>query len=186
MTIKYIGLDFEASGTDPWGGNVPIQIGIATPTQDIQYLIGGWDWNKWVWSIAAEEIHGYSQGDLAQELPVWKVDVLCAAAMIPESRSRMFTVMVGWNVAGYDRQFITRWMPNLNKLFSYRTVDLNALVFSLAGDSEKAYIGIKSAAKDYAVEAIEGDHNWHDALYDAKASLAAFKYLTGKISNESN
>jgi oligoribonuclease (3'-5' exoribonuclease) len=95
--------------------------------------------------------------------------------------SRMFTVAVGWNVGGFDRQFIIRHMPALNSVLSYRNADLNSMVFKLAGDSEKKYEEIKKAAKEYAVPLVKEvyglDKNWHDAGYDAAAALFSLEYL---------
>jgi oligoribonuclease (3'-5' exoribonuclease) len=174
--IHYYGLDFETSGTDPWGDAVPIELGISTGDKDIEYRIGGWDWNQFTWSPESEAIHGITQKDLESELPAWTVDILAAADIVKLGGSRMFTVIVGWNVAGFDRQFITRWMPNLNRCLSYRTVDLNALVFGLAGDDEGEYVRIRKASKSYAADQLHYE-NWHSALYDAKAALYSFDYL---------
>jgi len=180
--VKYIGLDFETSGTDPWGDAVPIQIGIASHSLDADYdsLIGGWDWNEITWSEESEKIHGITKDRLASADPVWKVDILAAARLIEygDLRSRMFNVAVGWNVAGFDRQFVTRWMPNLNRLLSYRTVDLNALVFALV-QSEREYADVKRASKEYAAEKISDGGDWHDAYFDAIAALYSFEYLRG-------
>lgn len=99
----------------------------------------------------------------------------------------MFTVPLGWNVAGFDRQFITRHFPNLNRLLSYRSVDLNSLIFEQVS-SEKEYNGLKEAAKQYAAKAMKErafvmmeseEEKWHDATYDAEASWYAFEFLRG-------
>ena len=181
MSIKYIGLDFETSGTDPWGDSVPIQIGIATE-DDKTFVanIGRWDWNTYTWSYTSQSIHGITRETLAAARPVWEVDILAAAWMLETvSGSRMFTIPVGWNVAGFDRQYITRWMPNLNRILSYRTVDLNAVVFAQA-TNEQHYKSLKDKSKAYAAEQIEGETAWHDALYDARAALHSFNYLRRK------
>jgi DNA polymerase III epsilon subunit-like protein len=187
MAIRYIGLDFETSGTDPWGDAVPIQIGIATWASSsdrpfdthFEALIGKWVWGvDATWDEESFAIHGITQDELAKARFVWQVDILAAASLIEAGLgSRMWNVMVGWNVAGFDRQFITRWMPNLNRLFSYRTVDLNALVFARAGTDEQAYKKLKEASKVYAAERMGGITDWHDALYDAQAALHSFEFL---------
>ena len=181
--ISYYGLDFETSGTDPWGSAVPIQIGIAGRDGfDVEYLIGGWDWNEYEWNEQSETIHHISRDELQAAAPVWQVDIIAASELLRHrSSSRMFTVIVGWNVAGFDRQFITRWMPNLNRCLSYRTVDLNAIVFALA-DDEAGYERIKKASKRYAADELSKfgmEENWHSALYDAQAALCSFEYLKG-------
>lgn len=190
MAIKYIGLDFEASGSNPWDGNVPIQLGISmkegSELVNYQTLIGGWDWKEFEWNEEAYGVHGIAQETLIGAPPVWAADIDAAAWLINKRghSGRMWNVCVGWNVAGYDRQFITRWMPNLNRLLSYRNVDLNSLVFALAGQSEGDYKAIKNESKKYAREELERlgvDEGWHDALYDAQAALFSFDYLYDEV-----
>jgi hypothetical protein len=185
--IRYIGLDFESSGTDPWGNHVPIQLGIAAELVDghgMEYveLIGKWDWSQYEWSAEAADVHKIDRDLLNSAYPAWQVDIVAAAILLDEGlgSSRMWNVIVGWNVAGFDRQFITRWFPNLNRILSYRTVDLNAIVFSMAEGEEKEYNKIKKAAKNYAQEKLGGDA-WHNALFDAKAALLSFEYLTEAV-----
>lgn len=192
--MKLIGLDFETSGTDPWGSAAPIQIGIAHDNLDYPdakygYMVkkvGGWDFtNEYEWSEVSESIHGITREELDRAEPAWKVDVRLASLLLDHVGSRMWNIAVGWNVAGFDRQFITRHFPNLNRILSYRTIDLNALVFDQAirlnpKNPEGPYKGIKREVKEYAAEQIGGDNNWHDAGYDALASLHALDYLQGR------
>lgn len=175
-----IGLDFETSGTDPWGSAVPIEIGLAvrTPSAEIatfEALIGRWSWNvDTPWSEKSAAIHGITKDELAKAEPVKIVDIRVAHWLIEQgATNRMRSITVGWNVAGFDRQFITRWMPVTNSLLSYRTVDLNALVFGLAGDDAQAYKNIKDKANSLSVEGLEG--TWHRAGFDAVRSLRAFE-----------
>lgn len=178
--ITYIGMDFEASGDKPWQGSVPVQIGFALEDgYERTELIGGWDWNEWDWNEVAAGIHNISQETLATANPAWKVDILLAADLMDRiGKSKMFNVCVGWNVAGYDRQFILRWFPSLNRILSYRNLDLNSLVFRAAGYSEKRYNDIKTAAKEYAAQELQREAAWHDAGYDAAAALKSMKYLS--------
>ena len=186
MSIKYIGLDFETSGSNPWDKNVPIQLGMhaweTARGYDTSFysLIGRWSWSEFEWNEKASTIHNIPIAELATAPPISVVDIQAANWIIHEIgySNRMNVIPVGWNVGGFDRQFITRWMPNLNSLLSYRTVDLNSLVFVLAGDSEKAYKDYKRAAKDYANGKLLIDEvNRHDALVDAKAALHEFAFL---------
>lgn len=182
MSIRYIGLDFETSGTDPWGDAVPIQLGMWAADVPFARDIGRWDWSEFTWSEESFAIHGITKEVLASAPPVWQVDIRAANFLLDRDMgSRMWNVIVGWNVAGFDRQFITRWMPNLNRLLSYRTVDLNALVFAKAGDNEGAYQDIKVHAKGYAADKIGGPENWHDAAYDARAAIYSLEFLTEVI-----
>lgn len=194
MTIRYIGLDFESSGSDPWGKHVPIQIGMAVhgsgrvdqePSDDrtFESLIGGWgtfgaQTSQYEWSEEAYKVHGIEKEAVYAAPPVWAVDIQAAAWLLNlyGHGNRMWNITVGWNVAGFDRQFITRWFPNLNKLLSYRTVDLNALVFARA-KTEVEYNKLKGQAKAYA-DKFNPAGKRHDALVDAKAALHERLFLT--------
>lgn len=178
--ITYVGLDFEASGSNPWGGSVPIQIGMTIGGgQDFVSLIGGWKFNGteqnspgfFDWSEEAFGVHGLTKEVIALAPPVWVVDIQAASWLIGNVgfSNRMFTIPVGYNVAGYDRQFVTRWMPNLNRLLSYRSADLNVVHF-LESLDELGFKGRKDAAKKLSVEAL-GSDKAHDALWDAQSAL---------------
>lgn len=187
MTIRYIGLDFESSGSDPWGKHVPIQIGLAMDTYEgapmatFEALIGGWKWTEWEWSEEAAQVHNLHKDDIGKSDPVWVVDIRAAEWLLRQvgHGNRMWNITVGWNVAGFDRQFVTRWMPNLNRLLSYRTVDLNALVFARSL-TEADYSLWKRQAKEYA-DKFNPDGERHDALVDARAALLERKFLVGEV-----
>lgn len=185
--IRLIGLDFESSGANPWGESAPIQIGMnvwASSTEkpfdsSFRSFIGGWDFrNEWEWNEEAFGVHGIPQDRLEKAPRIHEVDVRAATWMYDNDMGtrRMWNVIVGWNVGGFDRQFVTRHMPNLNRLLSYRTLDLNAVVFSLAGGSELKFKKIKGAAKEYADNRI-GECMRHDALTDARAALYEYEFL---------
>jgi hypothetical protein len=182
--IRYFGLDFESSGSDPWGRSAPIQIGIANEAVRITAYIGGWNWSEWEWNEEAAEVHKIDRKGLDKFPPVWKVDIAVAAQLLDHAvGDRMWNVPVGWNVAGFDRQFVTRHMPNLHRLLSYRSVDLNAVLFSKVSD-EHGYTRLKKAVKARAEAVVKATYEsenvtptWHDALFDAEAALAAFRAL---------
>lgn len=181
-----MGLDFETTGTDPWGDPpaAPIQLGIYVPSADLrmEYLIGGWDWKVYEWNEVSESIHGFTRAEIDKAEPVWKVDIRMAAQLLDVLGGRMFNVPVGWNVGSFDRQFITRHMPLLNRLLSYRSLDLNSAIFAVAKD-EKEFNAIKNASKQYAEAKMkeEGDTvRWHHALTDAVASIHSLEYIRSK------
>ena len=187
--MKFIGLDFETSGSDINDGAVPIQLGLATRVsgklETTSLLIGGWQWGKdATWSDEAEEIHGFSKQDLEGIEPVRLIDIRLAHWLIHVGKAtgpRMWNLAVGWNVAGFDMPFIRKYMPALSSLLSYRTIDLNALVLAASNGQVSEYKRIKSLAKDGAAHAIGREAAWHDAGYDAEASLRAYEYLAEYI-----
>ena len=195
--MRYLGLDLETSGTDP-DRHAPIQLGLAhlwdeEPTVK-SWDIGNWSWHNepWTaaplgarlaeWSPKAEEVHGITQDRVRNAPSPALVDGYAEAFLKNLGTGPAGTIAVGWNIASFDFRFLRRWLPRTEARLSYRTVDLNALVFTLAGDDKGAYYSIKEDAKNYASDAIAqaGVYFaplWHDAGYDALASLYAWEYL---------
>lgn len=180
MRPTYIGLDFEATGTNPWGLSVPIQIGLAlVDGSEFSSYIGGWTFPPYEWNDEAYEVHRISKDDVTNKYPdVATVDSLAAAwlAGMIGSTGRMWHIAVGWNIASYDRQFITRWMPLLNSLISYRSVDLNTLLFYKT-DTEQEYVALKKRWNEETEQHLFIQPQYHDALYDAKRALRTWELL---------
>jgi oligoribonuclease (3'-5' exoribonuclease) len=181
--ITIIGLDFEASGTNPWGLHAPIQLGLTTGEADLRVE---WNWQQFAddyeWSEEAFGVHGLTRDYLnSNGEPNHIVDARVAVWLYDNARgSRMNIVTTGWNVAGYDRQFVTRHMPYTNRQLSYRTADLGALCFALDGKAGKSWKDWKKAAKGYANQFIDPATR-HDALTDAIASRYEYFFLKGEI-----
>lgn len=90
---------------------------------------------------------------------------------------------VGWNVGSFDMPFVREYLPNLGDRFSYRSVDLNSILYSVA-DADDEYRELKSRAKSGAEDELRAlgiPPNHHDAGYDAANALMAFKLLREKI-----
>jgi hypothetical protein len=90
---------------------------------------------------------------------------------------------VGWNVGSFDLPFVREYLPSLGDRFSYRSVDLNSILYSMA-DTDDEYKELKGKAKaraELALRAAGVEPAWHDAGYDAAAALMAFKYLREEI-----
>ena len=179
--LLLVGLDFECSGSSH-DKHVPIQLGLVAENACYKSNIGGWDWNKHEWDGAAYNVHHISKADLKDDPPVSIVDGDMAYWLwnVTRGYQRMNVVPVGWNVGSYDMPYITKWMPLLRSLLSYRSVDLNALVFMLDGHSGKSWKDWKRAAKQYANEFID-ETTRHDALTDAKAALFEFGFLRKQL-----
>jgi DNA polymerase III epsilon subunit-like protein len=184
--ITYIGIDGEMSGTDIDAGHELIQIGLAKYVDgkmtSTGYLINP---GPMLWSKQAEEVHQFSQEDIIlYGLTPSFVDREVSAWANPTNQKRDF-VMVGFNVGSFDRPFIKRTLPITYGKFSRRSVDLNSVIFSMS-DSNSDFESIKSDAKSYAFEKMDGmfsdfKNRQHDAEYDAVMSLYCFEYLRSII-----
>ena len=194
--VAFIGLDFETSGTSHETA-APIQIGLATRTEIFGGLVGGWDWDdEYEWSYEAQEIHGIERAELEgcpnapsmdSQASLW----LTQALDLPPKK----IIAVGWNVAAFDFPFLRRYFPATASGMSYRSVDLNAILFGIVEarmtdpyNRVWDYYGLKKAAKQYAAECVQREfpdmftgEEWHDAAYDAIASLHAYDFLTYEI-----
>lgn len=180
--ITYIGIDGEMSGTDIDAGHKLIQIGMAKyvdgEMQSIGYLLNP---GEMAWSEEAEQVHQFTREDI-QGYGIYPsiVDPIVARWANPGEQRRDF-VMVGFNVGSFDRPFIKQTLPLLYEKFSRRSVDINSLIFALA-NTDKEFLRIKKAAKEYAFIKMEGmfsefKNRQHDAEYDAVMSLYCFEYL---------
>ena len=85
----------------------------------------------------------------------------------------------GWNVGAFDLPFVRDTLPGLASLLSRRSVDLNAVCFTLGGTlpyfgSRPKWNTWKRLSKEAAqaeLTAISVAPKWHDAGYDALAAL---------------
>lgn len=187
--ITYIGIDGEMSGNDIDAGAKLIQIGMAKYVDGEMKSIGRLlNPGAMSWSEEAEAVHQFSRDYIEKngEDPAL-VDEMLASWANPSDGTRDF-VMVGFNVGSFDRPFIKDKLPLLYRKFSRRSVDLNSVIFAMS-DSNSQFEKIKSNAKQYAFEQMEGmfdgfANRQHDAEYDAVMSLYCFEYLQQLIAKD--
>ena len=188
----FIGLDFETSGTSH-EESAPIQLGISVDGHTFAEDIGGWDWDSpsWegyrnrVWDESAFEVHGITKSRIHGAPRPIEVDAMAIkwldyyAPRHPAGR-----IMVGWNVGQFDVPFLRNHFPRTARAMSYRSVDLNAVVFYMEQMGLGKYKDIKEASKEYAASELINEgwpvDLWHDAGYDAAAALKSFEYLIGQ------
>lgn len=187
-----IGLDGEMSDSEIDKGAVLIQIGVCDDYGNtFESLIGHEP--GWYKSAQASEVHKISDEDILsapradvvdRRLCRWLETRLEEARVRREHTGIRPFVPVGWNVGGFDMPFVRATLPESCKLISRRSLDINALCFAfedarvtLHGE-RLSFSKWKERAHDYAGDVL-GDGNWHNALFDAQASLEAYNFLTG-------
>lgn len=185
--IMLIGLDFETSTGDHRNLS-PIQIGISMPNgQEFESLIALPD--EHVWSMNSQAVHGIEMKELEGAPSIFEVDIRASAFMFDIlkewSAPRMNRVAVGWNVGSFDRRIVYDYMPNLNNILSYRTLDLNTVCYFAADILGDSYARIKQKVKEEAAAEI-GEDNWHNALFDARAGLLNYQMLVELVAQGSN
>ena len=105
------------------------------------------------------------------------------------SAERRSVVAVGFNVGAFDLPFVRDALPKTTALLSRRTVDLNAVCFTLGdalllGGSRPKWSTWKRLAKDAAqaeLTALGVAPQWHDAGYDALAALVSWRWFREKV-----
>lgn len=201
-SLVFVGLDGEMTGTEITEGAWLCQIGVAAD----YYGTFAYDITvpKVAQSLAQPQalaVNGFtpermSAGTPQQEVDEYLYEFLLRIGGDPEKK---VLIPVGWNVGAFDMPFVRRFLPRSYSLFSRRTVDLNALCYSMGGITPyqggiPTHKGWKRLAKKKA-EVILGtsygdanwhdaewsrrsfEPNWHDAGYDAAASLVAWRWL---------
>jgi DNA polymerase III epsilon subunit-like protein len=172
MNLKFVGLDIETSGTE-LDKHQLIQIGVAVGCLKTFTMDVGYDMSDLVIDEQAMEVHKISLARTVGAKRPNEVDDLLCQWLTENDLKKL--VAVGWNVAGFDMPFVRKYLPKASKFFSYRTVDLNAICFATG-----RFKHMKKMSKKFAMDVL-GTEQWHDAGYDAIASLLAFKYLEQKI-----
>ena len=200
MSEQFVGIDLETSAGNHDGRIIQVGISLGTeasmnfctlvyPNHDrvevVERSTGPTPAGTLLWEKGAEKVHGipYEQLEGAPApttVDRWATDFLNEHGIGPKD-----AIAVGWNVGTFDMPFVRRELPELSTLFHYRHVDLNSLVFGLAEGSRRyaknpaqarGYEGWKKLSKRYASLILGGDQ-WHDAGFDARASLVAFRWL---------
>jgi len=185
--LIFIGLDFETSGVSH-EMSAPIEFGIATADGLMHdSLIGGWKWKheltalnalpferRYIWSDEAEDIHGLSTNDLVgQATPSAVDDDMTGFIRRNVGYEPKKIIAVGWNVAAFDFPFMREYLPKTADSMSYRSVDLNALLFGITqAGLTNPQGGEKRISEERGLAAA-----WHSAGYDALASIYAYETL---------
>jgi len=195
---EFWGLDIETSGSDIKYA-ATIQIGVVAPNgKQFCELIGGWNWiisaayaqpekGMAFWSPEAAEVHKIAKRELEVAENSFVVDT-ALSVFIRENTGTdkvMNRITVGWNVGGFDMPFVRRDLPKSGALLSYRSTDLNSVLFAMIRQNPSlSFPKIKDKAKRAALAQL-GEATWHNALFDAKAAMISFGFLAEALGKES-
>lgn len=201
--LRFVGLDGEMTGS---GSREPsivaskkyqlIQIGLATMEMGerpgpvvlrpdtLKMYVSDIGFDMWNSQPQAMEVNKFTSERIkagpAQEQVDWEANGWLDERLGAGKRDLH---AVGWNVGAFDMPFVHEYLPALGDRFSYRSVDLNSILYSMA-DTEDEYKELKGKAKTRAESALRAlgiQSNFHDAGYDAANALMAFKYLREEI-----
>lgn len=178
-------LDFETTGTGP--DALPIQVGVALQGGLNFGSVIPWpsSWIDPVWTDEAYAVHGIAKSRVSIEARVGTeyvdtVDARLRAFLGRNVEPGEPVYAVGWNVGSFDLPILGRWLPQAAARFHYRSVDLNSVCFAFARVLRADAETLKDAAKAWAAGHLASEMAggaFHDALYDARASLLAYDWL---------
>ena len=193
MPNTFIGLDGEMTAADLSAGGRLIQIGLAVGEGEddrITALIG-WSEGDYFAEPVAMGVHGIPPETIHAAPRAPEVDERlrdwCLVRGATEDRRTLVTV--GWNVGAFDLPFVQHCLPRTFALLSRRSVDLNAVCITLGGAAEHGgsrpkWTGWKRMSKRAAedrLSALGVEPQWHDAGYDALASLFAWEWIRERL-----
>jgi DNA polymerase III epsilon subunit-like protein len=192
----FIGLDGEMSSADITTGGALIQAGAASldPATNTVEVFSSLirPPSRYEWSERAAAVHGISEEQLKAAPSAEQVDEelhewLLAHGAVAERR---VVVPVGLNVASFDLPFFKTALPRATALLARRSVDLNAVLFTL----EHWDPNPKSAPRDFAAwkRSMKTHANRvilerglgareHDAGFDAAQALIGWHWLRSQI-----
>lgn len=197
MSVRFFGVDGEMTGSELSKGQLIIQLGLAADSDSAGTVLDVppsfsllFNPGPAVWTDVAEAVHGFTREEVAAAMPAAEADALFVEWLESQgarSSKRGDTIPVGFNVGNFDLPHIQAVLPRTYAMLSRRTVDLNAVCFTLDGATHPAFgsgaswATWKSMASDYARRMIvlQDAHGGaaHDAGYDALLHLYAFRYL---------
>jgi len=139
-----------------------------------------------LWDARAYEVHGITMDKLVEQGRSPYVTSKAAQEFI-EVHSQVWIgrrKLVGWNVGSFDLQFLNRYLPQVARILSYQTIDLNAVVFAAADGHGISADDLKNDTKAFGERMTNIDLpglGAHDAAWDARAAVHEYNYLTTRI-----
>jgi len=191
VSLIFFGLDGEMSAPNLSDGGRLIQIGVAAGEPEgrdhslFASLINPGP--GYTWSMRAEGIHGFRKDEVEAAPVAPEVDNALFSWLLDrgaEEGKRGNIIPIGFNVGAFDMPHVAEVLPLTYSLFSRRTVDLNALCFTLDGseynNNPVSWSGWKRLAKNFAERTIHEQGfpgAEHDAGYDALIHLYGWRFL---------
>jgi len=189
--VTFAGLDGEMTGSDVARHQL-IQIGVALSEEDVFAARIGWPDFEYdpealaAIGIAREDVPiGPDAGEVDRRLVAWlRSRGVEAGTLVP----------VGWAVSDFDLPFVRKTLPGFSAMLHHHSVELNAVVYSLA--AAKPYLGerppfatwkrMARRIPELRVLSLRGTPpKAHDAGEDALTSLMSWIWLRQIIADPS-
>ena len=181
---RFLGLDIETTGLNIAKHGL-IQIGVYEPVSAALFVSDVLPWDGVEHDPEAAKNHGITRERQERASTSFDVDVTLEHWLAMKSIGHMDGHAVGFNVGSFDMPFVCKFLPKAAERLSYRTVDINAVAFSIADAYDQpGFSVLKERAKRSAEATLEMQGRkpqWHDAGYDAAASYYAWRYLVDQV-----
>ena len=195
--LVLLGLDGEMSAAELEEGGRLIQAGFAVRTsQGLEVFEALISWgDDMSWDPRAALLHGLQEQDVRDAQTPSEVDDAAYEWLMArggvEGRRQM--VAVGFNVGAFDLPFFRQALPRTMTLISRRSLDLNAVCFTLDGwdprsEDTRSWSGWKRSAKKAAAKMLDAagiGGSEHSAGYDAALAIGCVEYLRREIRADS-
>jgi hypothetical protein len=178
--LIFLGLDGEMTGSGSPLDYQLIQIGVALMNGERFVSDIGFDtWNQ---TQEAMEVNKFTDERIRAGPAQWGVDRALFDFLEGSGAQPRRVVPIGWNVGSFDMPFVRQYLPRSAALFSYRTIDLNAVAFTVAAALGEDWKNLKKQAQKYADDHLGSlGTQRHDAGYDAAAAVWEWRWLMAKI-----
>jgi len=167
--FRFTAIDFESAGAARGQTDVPVQVGLAcwTPGAEVEEGFVSFLYTEREVSWAAQKVHGISRADLAHAPTL--------VSLWPELKGRLAGNIVVAHGKGTERRFMGAFPghgfgPWIDTLLLCRAVWPELPDHSLGALCDA--LGVTGQ-----VDALVPGRRWHDALYDASASLVLLRYM---------
>jgi DNA polymerase III epsilon subunit-like protein len=183
--LRLLGLDIETTGSDFKPDIKTIQIGVFDPkTKRLFRMDVGWPDGTFTMVPEATAVHNIPKERILAASYAATVDYALLEFLTSLGVGAKQGIAVGFNVGSFDMTFVRRDLPNSASLFSYRTIDLNAVCFAIGEATGIDWKRIKDVAVADAkarLRVLVPDLKAHDAGYDAMEAVLVFEFLTTSI-----
>ncbi|OGH99803.1 MAG: hypothetical protein A2287_07505 [Candidatus Melainabacteria bacterium RIFOXYA12_FULL_32_12] len=169
-------LDIETSGTDPIKHSI-LSIGIVISLnglEDYQSFYREIKYNELLIMPSAIEVNGFDFTSQSNRISLLKTDEEAVSFIKKYYKSDIKPIPIGLNIAGFDMQFIHRWMPLLSNRLSGKSIELNSFMYLLAEKHSKKFKELKeelTKEADNRTKALALGVEKHHALFDAVFNL---------------
>lgn len=199
MPALFFGLDGEMSAAELTHGGRLIQVGVVAhsdrtgqvPSDGSELFSAVLRPSEFMWDQEAEAVHGLTREEVMDAAPAAQVDAELRAWLLEHGAQdgEQSAIAIGFNVGTFDLPHLAAVLPRSASLFSHRSVELNAICFTLDGvpyaGRPTGWQGWKQAAVRWAVAEIAGldggENAAHDAGFDARLHLFVWRFLRAAV-----